>query len=169
VEPVILGDAAQAVGGLLLGDAGTSIRRVTTDSRDVRAGDLFVCLRGERHDGHDFAAGALRTGAAAVLTDKELPGLRPQLVAGDALVALGALAAYARRRLEGARCPLVVGVTGSNGKTTTKELIAAALLPRGPVVASERSFNNALGVPLTLLKLGQIGRASCRERVLRLV
>jgi len=163
VEPVILGDAAQAVGGLLLGDAGTSIRRVTTDSRDVRAGDLFVCLRGERHDGHDFAAGALRAGAAAVLTDRELPGLRPQLVAGDALVALGALAAHTRRRLEGARCPLVVGVTGSNGKTTTKELIAAALLPRGPVVASERSFNNALGVPLTLLKLSHATRSAVIE------
>ena len=163
MEPVTVREAAAAVGGLLLGDPDGTILRVTTDSRDVRRGDLFVCLRGERHDGHDFAAGALAAGAVAVLTDRELPGLRPQLIAGSTVSALGALAGHVRRSLAGASGPFVVGITGSNGKTTTKELVAAALAPRGPLVASERSFNNALGVPFTLLRLDSSTRSAVVE------
>jgi UDP-N-acetylmuramoyl-tripeptide--D-alanyl-D-alanine ligase len=152
VEPLTVREAAAAVGGLLLGDPDGHILRVTTDSRDVRRGDLFVCLRGARHDSHDFAADVLAAGAAAVLADRELPALRPQILAGSGPSALGALAGHTRRALAGAAGPLVVGITGSNGKTTTKDLVAAALAPRGPVVASERSFNNELGVPFTLLR-----------------
>jgi len=163
VEPLTLRAAAQAVGGLLLGDGEARILRVSSDSRDVRAGDLFACLRGERHDGHDFAAAALAAGAAAVLVERELPALRPQLVAGSAPGALAALAAHVRRGLEGPGGPFVAGITGSNGKTSTKELVAAALAPLGPVVASEKSFNNALGVPFTLLRLGRATRAAAVE------
>jgi UDP-N-acetylmuramoyl-tripeptide--D-alanyl-D-alanine ligase len=160
---VTLGQAAAATGGLLLGEPGTTAVRVTTDSRDVRAGDLFVCLRGERHDGHDFAAAALRAGAAAVVVERELGGLRPQLVVGSCVLALAALAAQARRALLGPGGPFVAGITGSNGKTTTKDLVAAVLAPLGPVVASEKSFNNALGVPLTLLRLSRATRAAAVE------
>jgi len=163
VEPVTLGEAAAAVGGLLLGEPGASILRVTTDSRDVRRGDLFVCLRGAHHDGHDYAPAALAAGATAVLTDRELSGARPQIVAGSTLAALGALAGHLRRRLSGPGGPLVAGITGSNGKTTTKDLVAAALAPLGPVVASERSFNNSLGVPLTLLRMQRDTRAAVVE------
>ncbi len=163
MEPVTLGQAAAAVGGLLLGEPRVLALRVTTDSRDVRRGDLFVCLRGERHDGHAFAAAALRAGAAAVVTERELAGARPQLVVGSCMLALAALAGHVRRALLGPGGPLVAGITGSNGKTTTKDLVAAVLAPLGPVVASEKSFNNALGVPLTLLRLSRATRAAVVE------
>ncbi|MBM3986037.1 MAG: hypothetical protein FJ296_10180, partial [Planctomycetes bacterium] len=163
MDPVTLGQAAAATGGLLLGEPEARATRATTDSRDVRPGDLFVCLRGAHHDGHDFAAAALRAGAAAVVVERELGGLRPQLVVGSCVLALAALAAQARRALLGPEGPFVVGITGSNGKTTTKELVAAVLAPLGPVVASEKSFNNALGVPFTLLRLSRATRAAAVE------
>lgn len=162
MEPLTLREAAAATGGLLLGD-GPAARRVCSDSRELRPGDLFACLAGARHDGHAFAAAALAGGAVAVLVERELPGLRPQLVVGSVPVALGALAAHVRRALEGPGGPFVAAITGSNGKTSTKELIAAALAPLGPVVASEKSFNNALGVPFTLLRLARDTRAAAVE------
>jgi len=146
----MLGEVAAAVRGELKGgDRRRLVRRVTTDSRDVGAGDLFVCLEGPRFDGHDFAARALAAGAAAVLAHRDLPGVRPLVAVQDTLAALGALGRHVREQAADA---LVVGVTGTNGKTTTKELCAAALSARWPTVASRRSFNNNIGVPLTLLQ-----------------
>ena len=130
---------------------------VSIDSRKIHEGDLFVALRGERFDGHEFIRSALKAGAtAAVVEQSWLSKQKKRTVRGlslipvpDTLDALQSLALYHRRRLG---LP-VVGVTGSNGKTTTKEMIAAILGTRFRVLRSEGSLNNHIGVPLTLLRM----------------
>ena len=116
------------------------------DSRLIRPGQLFVALRGAR-DGHEFVDAALAGGAAACLVEKPSPS-GTSVVVRDAFVALTALATAARDRLPSR----VVGITGSVGKTSTKDLLAAALGRRWRVSASRKSFNNELGVPLTVLE-----------------
>lgn len=130
-----------------------SIQRVVTDSREAGPGDLFVCLAGERFDGHTFAAEVMAAGAAAVLSEQDLPGVRPLLRVDDSVAALGRLGAAIRRRAGNDRAPLVVGVTGTNGKTGTKDLTVAALGAGLNTVGSRSSYNNAIGVPLTLLDI----------------
>ncbi len=150
------GELASATGGRWIGTAPAAVRGVSTDTRAIPAGSAFVALRGERFDGHDFLAEALRAGAACALVAHDragaaaegAPGL-PLLAVADTLAALGAIA-----RLHRLRFPIpVVGVTGSNGKTTTREMIAAILATRGPVLKTEGNLNNEVGVPLTLLRL----------------
>ncbi|MDQ6947380.1 MAG: UDP-N-acetylmuramoyl-tripeptide--D-alanyl-D-alanine ligase [Actinomycetota bacterium] len=135
---------AEAVGGVLSGPD-TEVRGAAIDSRSVVGGELFVAVRAVR-DGHDFIDDALAAGAAAYLTS-EAPGPGTAVLVGDTTAALADLGRAARQRL-GDR---VVGITGSAGKTSTKDLLAAALDGPMRVTASERSFNNELGVPLTLL------------------
>lgn len=153
MEPLSLERIASVTRGVLHGgDGRRTALRISTDSRDVQAGDLFLCLEGPRFDGHAFAARALAAGAAAVLAHRRLPDAEPVILVHDtrdALLALGRAARDARPEEVG---PLVVGITGTNGKTSTKELVAAALRSALPTVASRRSFNNAIGVPLTLLE-----------------
>ncbi len=128
---------------------------VGTDTRALSAGVLFFALRGERFDAHDFVAEALRAGAGAVVVDHVVDGVGgPQLVVPDTLQALGGLAAWYRRRQ-----PMrVVAITGSNGKTTTKEMIAAicdvayASKPQPAVLKTEGNLNNLIGLPLTVLR-----------------
>lgn len=126
---------------------------VSTDSRAITQGNVFVALRGDRHDGHEHLAQAIERGAAAVVVDRDVdvpPGIGVFRV-GDTLAALGALAGHHRRRYA---IP-VVAITGSVGKTSTKELVAAALSGIGKNVAFTRgNLNNRIGVPLTLLTLG---------------
>lgn len=163
MDPRPLPTFAADASGELRGLAPTQpIQRVCTDSRAIRPGDLFVCLRGPNFDGHRFAATAVAAGAAAVLgEDGSLdPNLDcPQIVVRDARAALGRLAAAHRRRFS---IP-VIAVAGSNGKTTTKELVAAVLRRRFATVASEASFNNDIGVPLTLLELDARHQAAVIE------
>jgi UDP-N-acetylmuramoyl-tripeptide--D-alanyl-D-alanine ligase len=135
---------AAAVGGRLHGPD-VEIDGASFDSRTVRPGQLFVPLVAER-DGHDFVGAALSSGAAAYLTSRQ-PRAGTAVVVGDTAAALMRLAAWARQRLD---VP-VVGVTGSVGKTTTKDLIAAALGATRRVAANERSFNNEQGLPVTIL------------------
>ncbi|MEV4804430.1 UDP-N-acetylmuramoyl-tripeptide--D-alanyl-D-alanine ligase [Nonomuraea sp. NPDC049421] len=116
------------------------------DSREVRQGGLFAATAGAHVDGHDFAGSAVAGGAAAVLAAR--PVGVPALVVEDVQLALGRLAGHVLRRLH----PAVVGLTGSVGKTTTKDLLAQVLERHGPTVATERSFNNELGLPLTVLR-----------------
>lgn len=139
--------AARATGGRASGWAATG---VSIDTREIVPGDLFVALR-DRRDGHDFVADALAKGAAAAMVSRRPEGVAegaPLLLVGDVLEALTALGRAGRAR-SGAR---VVGVTGSAGKTSTKEMLRAALGPER-THAAERSFNNHWGVPLTLARL----------------
>ena len=121
---------------------------VSTDTRSLRDGELFVALEGENFDGHDFAVQCDRR-AAGVLVARELTVACPQIVVPDPLTALQRMAAKWRLRHDVA----VVGITGSNGKTTTKEMVAAILARQGRTLASPGNLNNHIGVPLTLLGL----------------
>ncbi|GJM22162.1 MAG: UDP-N-acetylmuramoyl-tripeptide--D-alanyl-D-alanine ligase [Planctomycetota bacterium] len=152
MDPLRLEHAAKLVGGQLRGEVGKQrAQRVVIDSREVRPGDLFVCIKGDRFDGHEFATTARAAGAIGVLTERELPGLEPQIVVGDSLAALGALGHAVRVRARKSNDPIVVAVTGTNGKTGTKDLTAGALGSQRRTVASPGSYNNSVGVPLSLL------------------
>jgi len=118
------------------------------DSRRVTPGALFAALAGERADGHDFAAAAAAAGAAAVLASRPVPGV-PAVVVPDVTAALAALARAVLGRLPGV---IVAGITGSSGKTSTKDLTAQLAERLGPTVAPEGSYNNELGLPLTVLR-----------------
>ncbi len=122
----------------------------STDSRQIDPGALFVALHGPCHDGHDYIDAAARRGAAAAVVDREGDYALPVLQVGDTRTALGRLAADWRRRFT---LPLVA-VTGSNGKTTVKEMLKRILCPRGEVLATRGNLNNDIGVPLTLFRLG---------------
>lgn len=142
----------RAIAGALQADyAGPdlSVGGVATDSRRINAGDLYVALRGERFDGHEFIAAVAARGAAAAVVARPVASLLPQLTVADTREALGLVARINRRAFTG---PLV-GVTGSAGKTTCKEMLAAILGHCGPVLATEGNLNNEIGVPLTLLRL----------------
>lgn len=132
-----------------LADADVAYTAVSTDSRTLEPGALYVALTGERFDGHDFVADAVAAGASGVVVSKPVPAARDVRTypVDDTLVALGALAAHRRTRLD---CP-VVAITGSAGKTTTKDLLAAALRRTHRVHATRGNRNNRVGVPLTLL------------------
>ena len=125
-----------------------TVHGAAIDSRLVTAGCLFACLRGERVDGHDFAATAVGDGAALILAERLVNVPVPVLVVRDVTAALSALATAARRRATGVRW---IGITGSNGKTTVKELTAAACAAHAQVHATHGNLNNHLGVPLTVL------------------
>ncbi|CAG9178313.1 UDP-N-acetylmuramoyl-tripeptide--D-alanyl-D-alanine ligase [Cupriavidus pampae] len=144
--------AAWIDGGRVLGDATQAFSRVHTDSRTVAPGDLFVALRGERFDAHDFLADVVARGAAAVLVSRDVDVGVPAIVAPDTRVALGDLAAGWRRTFT----PPTVAVTGSNGKTTVKEMIAAifaAAVGEADRLATGGNLNNDIGLPLTVLRL----------------
>lgn len=149
-----LAQVAEATGGEVVGGAGRDVRvsSVTTDTRSLEPGALFVALEGARFDGHAFVADALRSGAAAALISDPAAGgdgAAPAVVVPDTLRALQRLAAWHRSRMP-AR---VVGLTGSAGKTTTRELTASILSREGQTVAAQGNLNNHIGVPLTLLRI----------------
>ncbi|MFC8849033.1 MULTISPECIES: UDP-N-acetylmuramoyl-tripeptide--D-alanyl-D-alanine ligase [unclassified Micromonospora] len=150
--PLTLAEVAEAVGGRLA--AADPAARVTGpvefDSRKAGPGALFVAFPGEKVDGHDYAAGAVAAGAVAVLGTREVPGV-PMVLVGDALDAMGRLARAVVDRLPALT---VIGLTGSSGKTTTKDLIAQLTARLGPTVAPPGSFNNELGHPWTALQAG---------------
>jgi len=137
-------------------------RRLCTDSRQIRRGDLFVALPGERFDGRAFVAAALDLGAAGALVQGlvwEKPSAKPIFGVPDVLTAYQQLATHHRNRFA---IPLVA-VTGSNGKTTTKDMVACVLAERGTVLKTEGNFNNRIGVPHTLLRLTQRHEAAVVE------
>jgi len=142
-----LGDAAAAIGGRLVG-ADRPYASVSTDSRTLEAGALFVALRGPRFDAADFVAAAAAAGAAGAIVERVVAHPLPQIVVADALWALQSLAKSWRDSFD----QPIVAVAGSNGKTTTKEMIAAILARRGPCLATRGNLNNHIGVPLTLLR-----------------
>jgi UDP-N-acetylmuramoyl-tripeptide--D-alanyl-D-alanine ligase len=143
-----LAQFAQDCGGRLAGED-RAYAGVSTDTRTIARGELFVALRGPRFDGREFVAAARAAGAAGVVVDEPADAAIPQIVAGDTLAALTRAARAWRER-----CAIpVVGVAGSNGKTTTKEMIAAILGEAGPTLATRGNLNNHIGVPLTLLRI----------------
>jgi UDP-N-acetylmuramoyl-tripeptide--D-alanyl-D-alanine ligase len=166
-------EVVQATGGeLLRGAAEAEIEGVSVDSRTIRPGELFICIAGQHTDGHRFAGEALRKGAGgllisspdacgAALTDMETTGKGavPLVMTGDTTVALQELARYAR----GERSLSVVAVTGSNGKTTTKELIANILKHRYRVLKNQGNLNNLIGLPLSLLRMNRTHNAAVLE------
>ncbi len=144
--------SARVAGTLGTADpGGLAFARVSTDTRSVQRGDLFVALKGERFDAHAFLAEARSRGAAGAVVVRGTPSVAglPFFEVADTLAALGLLA-RARRRALPAGAP-VIAVTGSSGKTSTKELIRAALAPRFAVHATSGNLNNLIGVPLTIL------------------
>jgi len=143
-----LSDVAAATAGRLEGE-NAAFAGVSIDSRTLEPGQLFVALSGERFDGHGFVEAARARGAAGALVARPAGLQLPQVVVSDTQVALGTLAAAWRAESRA----LVLGVGGSNGKTTTKELLAAILAGVGPTLATRGNLNNHIGVPLTLLRL----------------
>lgn len=152
MTPCTAREICAAVGGTLLQDSGAPVTGVTTDSRAVQPGQLFIPLVGERFDGHAYIGKALEGGAAGCLTAREPETLLPgklYIQVADTRLALKALASWYRDKFD---LP-VVQVTGSAGKTTTKEMIASVLSQRYNTLRTEGNFNNDIGAPLTLLRL----------------
>jgi UDP-N-acetylmuramoyl-tripeptide--D-alanyl-D-alanine ligase len=155
-------ELAAATGGRWIGTPPPALEGVSTDTRTLGPGALFVALRGERFDAHAFLGEAAAKGAAAAVVAAaraDEPSPLPRLAVPEPLAALGAIARHHRGRH---RIP-VVAVTGSNGKTTTREMIAAILATRGPVLKTEGNLNNEVGVPLTLLGLAAPHEAAVIE------
>ena len=147
-------DVAAIVGGALHGDGDALVTgEVQTDSRLVRAGDLFIAMPGEVTDGHRFAEAAAAAGASLVIAERELELDIPVIVVPRGLDALWALAREVVARVRSAGALKVVAVTGSNGKTTTKNLLRAILSSVGSTVAPVGSFNNQVGTPISMLRV----------------
>lgn len=160
--PMTIGEVAEAVAGRLVEGAngvpeGAVALHAVSDSRQVEDGSVFVAIQGERVDGHDYVASVADQGAVAAIVDHEVPGAAvPQIVVDNTVTALGDLAKanIARRRASGEPFT-IIGITGSVGKTTTKDLTKALLSTMGPTVAPVGSFNNEIGLPLTALTVGE--------------
>ncbi|KFI39768.1 UDP-N-acetylmuramoyl-tripeptide--D-alanyl-D- alanine ligase MurF [Bifidobacterium actinocoloniiforme DSM 22766] len=159
--PMTLKQVAQAVHGRITpaaakGGLDLPIANVTTDSRQVGPGSLFVAIAGERVDGHRFLGQAAEQGAiGALVSEEQADADLPQVVVEDTVQALGQLAASNVERRRALDAPFtLVAITGSVGKTTTKDLLAAMLAKLGPTVAPVGSFNNEIGLPLTALRVG---------------
>ncbi|MGB2742122.1 MAG: UDP-N-acetylmuramoyl-tripeptide--D-alanyl-D-alanine ligase [Cognaticolwellia sp.] len=144
-----LAEISNAVHGQLLGENRT-INAISTDSRALKAGDVFLALQGPNFDGHKFLTQASELGCSAVIVHKAQDELSiAQIVVKDTHQALGEIAAYVKAKV----APKTVAITGSSGKTTVKEMVAAILNRLGNVLATKGNFNNDIGVPLTLLRL----------------
>lgn len=125
------------------------IKGISTDSRNIKDGDLFIALIGQKFDGHEFVQSCYEKGAAAVLVSKEVDVECPQIIVDDTLVALREIAKYYRDKF---KTP-IIAVTGSTGKTSTKEMIASVLQEKFNVHKTKQNFNNEIGLPLTLFEL----------------
>lgn len=156
MEPLSINEITRAVNGVVSGNGSTpeQVDGISTDTRNLERNDLFIALKGERFDGNDFLDKAVAAGAAALMTARGAKA--PRQKAGVAIISVADtgkafldLARYYRKKFS----PQLVGITGSNGKTTTKDLLGCALSHMGETVASERSFNNFVGVPLTLFRI----------------
>jgi len=144
----LLSQLAEALDGRLIGDD-VLVRSISTDSRTLQTGDCFVALQGPNFDGHDYLDIALQQGARAALVSRETGHKLPQLLVADTRLALGRLGALWRDACHAK----VVAITGSNGKTTVKEMLASILAGQGGVLATRGNLNNDIGLPLTLCGL----------------
>lgn len=149
--------ADKASGRLLGADGG--FEGLSIDSREIKAGDLFVALRGERYDAHQFIDQAVSNGAAAVMVEQAVAATVPQIIVNDTRQGLGMAAKLWRQQFD---IP-VIAVTGSNGKTTVKEMLASILSRMGETLVTAGNYNNDIGVPLTLLRLRERHRYAVIE------
>jgi len=169
VIALTLAEISAAMGGRLVGGDPEAVVSgdAQTDSREIAPGQIFFARRGEETDGHLFAGQAAERGAALLVVERELDleldTPVPQIVVAEATIALGELAREVVRRANAAGGLTIVGITGSNGKTTTKNLVAAMAERLGPTVASARSFNNEVGGPLTMLRVDEGTRTLVAE------
>lgn len=145
---MFLNEIAEKLNGTLMGED-AKISGVSIDTRTLQAGNLYIAIAGKNFDGHDFVENAKQAGAIAVLTHEKLETDLAQILVENTHSALGLLAAVWREKIPAK----IVGVTGSNGKTTTKEMLAAILGVSEKVLFTQGNLNNDIGVPLTLLKL----------------
>ncbi|MGB5445839.1 MAG: UDP-N-acetylmuramoyl-tripeptide--D-alanyl-D-alanine ligase [Psychromonas sp.] len=159
-----LAEIAKAINGKLINGSQqeTVINNISTDTRKIQSGDLFIALRGEHYDAHQFLDLAAQQGCAALLIEQPVVSELPCILVQDTRVALGLLGAYVRQQIPHLKC---AAITGSNGKTTTKELLSEILRnhvgkdvsnnvgPQESVLATAGNFNNDIGLPLTLLRL----------------
>lgn len=146
--PLNLQTIVEVTGGRLQGQD-IEISRVVTDTRVDCREALFIALKGENFDAHKFVENAKNKGAKALLVEHSVATDLPQVIVGDTVKSLGKIAGYVRDKVN----PLVIGITGSAGKTTVKEMVASILRQKGKVLATQGNFNNHIGVPLTLLRL----------------
>jgi UDP-N-acetylmuramoyl-tripeptide--D-alanyl-D-alanine ligase len=151
MEPIRLNELVTATRGQLVNGRELKVTGVSVDTRTLKPGDLYVAIRGKRLDGHQFCEQAIEKGAVGVVVDSEaaLPAGKVGIVVANTTEALGRIAFRHRERMS-AR---VVAVTGSNGKTTTKEILAAILALKFKTLKPEGSYNNDIGVPLTVLRM----------------
>jgi len=164
---MILSDIIAAIkGNLIQGKDDISIRSISTDSRKISQGELFIAIRGERFDGHDFIEGAITKGAIAVIVDnihklsaQKIPSNISVVSVKNSIRALGDIANWYRRLLN----PFVIAITGSTGKTTTKEILARILETYAPTHFTKENYNNLIGLPLSLLETNKDHRFSVLE------
>ncbi|MDD5198775.1 MAG: UDP-N-acetylmuramoyl-tripeptide--D-alanyl-D-alanine ligase [Terrimicrobiaceae bacterium] len=163
MDPLPLSEIAELCGGQLHGDGAIRVARISKDTRSIEPGDLYLALRGDNFDGNDFVAAAAGRAAAAAIVDRDPavagPAGFPLIRVADSLAALHALAAAWRSRLS----LRVVGITGSSGKTSTKEFTAAVLSARFRVNKTTGNLNNHFGLPLTILSASQADQAAVWE------
>ena len=151
-----LKEIAAAISADLIGDETILITgSVETDSRLVTPGSLFVAKPGEVTDGHLFVSAAIQKGAVAAIVERQLEEDIPQLIVKDSVLALGLLAEYVVAKVKALGQLKVIGVTGSNGKTTTKNMLREVLSTAGDTIAPEESFNNEVGAPYSMLRINQ--------------
>ncbi len=160
MEQLNLHTIAAFCGAVIPADDTTVISGISKDTRCVEKGDLFIAIRGEKFDGHDFVCRAASLGAAAALVEYEVDGCPiPQLVVKNSLIALGEIACGYRAQFR----PHLVGITGSVGKTTTKEMIAHVLSSHFLTLKTEGNYNNNIGMPFTLMNLRKEHEAAVIE------
>ncbi len=166
MEPIKIAEILQVTEGeLLQGDKDKWITKISTDSRQITQGDLFIALKGDKFDGHDFIEEVIKKGTGALIISKNTPPIPnsqfpiPIIKVKDTLIALGKIAAYYRQKF---KIP-IIAITGSNGKTTTKEMAWQLLSQKFNTLKSKSSFNNAIGLPLTLLELKNVTQSAILE------
>ncbi|MDQ2986343.1 MAG: UDP-N-acetylmuramoyl-tripeptide--D-alanyl-D-alanine ligase [Armatimonadota bacterium] len=157
-----LSQVAALTGGTLIGKDAT-FDGLEVDSREIKAGELFCAVKGEHDDGHNFVASAMTNGAAGAIVQHNPSAMAPVIVVRSVAGAMAAIALHFRRMLKGP----VIGVTGSAGKTTVKEMIAAALLSLGDVLKSEGNLNTEFGVPMTWSRLQPHHKSAVIEMAMR--
>lgn len=144
-----LSKLAEITNGKIYNNKNINIKNIKIDSNQITEGDLFIAIIGQNKDGHDYIESAIKNGASAVITSKEIPNQIPYIKVADTTIALGQIASYIKEVSH----TKLIAITGSTGKTTTKELVYSLLKNKYSVLKTNKNQNNHIGVPLTLLKI----------------